>query len=123
MGRDVLLVMQTCLMALFRRSPYIESLEMTTPRRGPIGPVGEDVVLVGLDGLLNLTFLIPMRLPMFIHETNFFVSSGGNGWGVVWREGGVKGFHRVVDEVGEVAERKGFFRSIFPKEEAGADPV
>ena len=24
---------------------------------------------------------------------------------VVWREGGVKGFHRGVDEVGKVAER------------------
>ena len=38
-------------------------------------------------------------------------------------EGGVKGFHRGVNEVGEVAERKGFFRSIFPEEEADADPV
>ena len=54
MGRDVLLVMQTCLMALSRRLPYNESLEMTTPRRRRIGPVG-DVELVELDGLLNLS--------------------------------------------------------------------
>ena len=80
MGRYELLAMHTCLMVLLRRSPYIESLEMTTPRRGRIDPVEEDLVLVGLDGLLNLTFLIPMRLPMLIRETNFFVSSGGNGW-------------------------------------------
>ena len=80
MGRYELLAMHTCLMVLLRRSPYIESLEMTIPRRGRIGPVEEDLVLVGLDGLLNLTFLIPMRLPMLIRETNFFVSSGGNGW-------------------------------------------
>ena len=80
MGRYELLAMHTCLMALLRRSPYIESLEMTIPRRGCIGPVEEDLVLVGLDGLLNLTFLIPMRLPMSILETIFFVSSGGNGW-------------------------------------------
>ena len=53
-GRDVLLVMQTCLMALSRRLPYNESLEMTTPRRRRIGPVG-DVELVELDGLLNLS--------------------------------------------------------------------
>ena len=80
MGRDELLAMHTCLRVLLRRSPYIESLEMTIPRRGRIGPVEEDLVLVGLDGLLNLTFLIPMRLPMSILETIFFVSSGGNGW-------------------------------------------
>jgi hypothetical protein len=80
MGRYELLAMHTCLMVLLRRSPYIESLEMTIPRRGRIGPVEEDLVLVGLDGLLNLTFLIPMRLPMSILETIFFVSSGGNGW-------------------------------------------
>jgi hypothetical protein len=42
---------------------------------------------------------------------------------VVWGEGGVKGFHHGVNEVGKVAEGKGFFCSIFPKEEADADPV
>ncbi len=31
----------TCLMALLRRSLYNESLEMTTPRRHRIGPVGD----------------------------------------------------------------------------------
>ncbi len=42
---------------------------------------------------------------------------------MVWREGGVKGFHRGVNEVGKVTERKGFFGSIFSKEEADADSV
>ena len=42
---------------------------------------------------------------------------------MVWGEGGVKGFHCGVNEVGKVAERMVFFRSIFPKEEADADPV
>ena len=42
---------------------------------------------------------------------------------MVWGEGGVKGFHRGVNEDGKVAEHKGFFRSIFPKEEADADPI
>ncbi len=42
---------------------------------------------------------------------------------MVWREGGVKGFYRGENEVGKVAERKGFFGSIFSEEEADADPV
>ena len=42
---------------------------------------------------------------------------------MVWREGGVKGFHCGVNEVGEVAKRKSFFGSIFSQEEADADPV
>ena len=49
-------------------------------RRGRIGPVGGVEELLGLVGLLNLTFLIPMRLPMLMRETIFFDSSGGNGW-------------------------------------------
>ena len=44
------------------------------------GPVGGVEELLGLVGLLNLTFLIPMRLMMSKRETNFFYSSGGNGW-------------------------------------------
>ena len=71
MGSDVLLVMQTCLMALLRRLPYCESLEMTIPRRGRIGPVGGMEELLGSVGLLNLTFLILMRLPMSKRETIF----------------------------------------------------
>ena len=47
---------------------------MTTLRRGHLGLVGGEE-LVGLDGLLNLIFFIPMRLLMSIRETNFFVSS------------------------------------------------
>ena len=35
----------------------------------------------------------------------------------------MKGFHRGVNEVGEVTERKGFFGSIFSEEEADADSV
>ena len=35
---------------------------------------------------------------------------------MVWREGGVKGFHRGENEVGKVAKRKGFFGSIFSEE-------
>ena len=42
---------------------------------------------------------------------------------MVWGEGGVKGFHHGVNEVGEVAERKGVFGSIFSEEEADADSV
>ena len=42
---------------------------------------------------------------------------------MVWREGGVKGFHCGVNEVGEVTEREGFFDSIFSEEEADADSV
>jgi hypothetical protein len=80
MGSDVLFVMQTCLIAFLRRSPYSESLEMTIPRRGLIGPMGGVEELLCLVGLLNLTFFIPMRLPMSKRETNFFDSSGGNGW-------------------------------------------
>ena len=80
MGSDVLFVMQTCLMAFLRRSPYCESLEMTIPRRGRIGPMGGVEELLCLVGLLNLTFFIPMRLPMSKRETNFFDSSRGNGW-------------------------------------------
>ena len=34
---------------------------------------------------------------------------------MVWREGGVKGFHRGVNEVGEVAERKGFSVPFSPR--------
>ncbi len=79
MGSDALLVMQTCLMAFLRRSPYCESLERTNPRRGRIGQMKGVVELLGLVGLLNLTFLIPMRLPMSKRETNVFDSSGGNG--------------------------------------------
>ena len=41
----------------------------------------------------------------------------------MWREGGMRGFHCGVEEVSEVAECEGFFRPIFPKEEANADPV
>jgi len=41
----------------------------------------------------------------------------------VWREGGVKGFYLGVDEVSEAAECDSFFRSIFPENEADADPL
>mgnify|MGYP006219921199 CR=1 FL=1 len=44
---------------------------MTTPRRGHIGPGGGMEELVGVVGLLNLTFLIPMRLPMSKREKIF----------------------------------------------------
>ncbi len=50
---------------------------MTIPRRGCKELLGEEE-LVGLDGLLNLTFFIPMRLPMLRREVNFFVTPGGN---------------------------------------------
>ena len=60
---------------------------------------------------------------------------GGVGWFVesdffilmrlpVWREGGVKGFYLGVDEVSKVlVDYESFFRSIFPKDEADADPL
>ncbi len=63
MGRVILLVMQTCLMAFWRRLLYRGSFKMTIPRRGRKELLGEEE-LMGLDGLLNLTFFIPMRLPM-----------------------------------------------------------
>jgi hypothetical protein len=57
-------------------------------RRGRIGPVGGVEELLGLVGLLNLTFLIPMRLPMLMRETIFLIAPEGMG-GVRggWREG------------------------------------
>ena len=84
MGSDVLFVMQTCLMAFLRRSPYCESLEMTIPRRGRIGPMGGVEELLCLVGLLNLTFFIPMRLLMSKRETIFFDSSRVHATVVEW---------------------------------------
>ena len=52
---------------------------MVMPRRGRmVVLVGEGVE--GLDGLLNLIFLMPIKLPISKRETNFLASSGGNGW-------------------------------------------
>ncbi len=42
---------------------------------------------------------------------------------MVRREGGVKGFDIVVDEVSKVSECESVFGSIFPKEKADADSV
>ena len=52
------------------------------------GPVGGVEELLGLVGLLNLTFLISMRLPMSTRETDFLIAPEGmGGVGGGWREG------------------------------------